>query len=296
MDATVIGLGTMGTKLAQLLLAAGWRVTVWNRSPDKAAALVQAGARPAVGVEEAVRASPVLVICVKDYAAANAILASKDVPAALAGRTVIHLTSGGPREALAMDATLRGLGAHYLDGAIQAAPEQMGQADTPILVSGAREALRAGEDVLKVFGGGVSWLGERASLASAMDFATLSYVYGATTGFFHGVSIAETEGLGVDRFAAIVAAIAPSFGEFLRHEGNMIHAGNFAISQSPMRISVDATERIAQHASQSGLDETIPALFARLFREAADAGYADEEAAAVIKVLRSKSRPRPDSR
>jgi 3-hydroxyisobutyrate dehydrogenase-like beta-hydroxyacid dehydrogenase len=95
----------------------------------------------------------------------------------------------------------------------------------------------------------------------------------------------------VDRFAAIVAAIAPSFGEFLRHEGNMIHAGNFAISQSPMRISVDATDRIAQHAREAGLDEAIPALFARLFREAADAGYADEEAAAVIKVLRAKSRP-----
>ena len=76
------------------------------------------------------------------------------MPAALAGRTVIHLTLR-PKEARRWKrhcAAWR----RILDGAIQAAPEQMGQFDTPILVSGAKEALRASEEVLKVFGGGVS--------------------------------------------------------------------------------------------------------------------------------------------
>ena len=44
MDVTVLGLGMMGTTLAQLLLRAGHRVHVWNRTPAKAAALASVGA------------------------------------------------------------------------------------------------------------------------------------------------------------------------------------------------------------------------------------------------------------
>lgn len=40
--------------------------------------------------------------------------------------------------------------------------------------------------------------------------------------------------------------MSPSFGAFLRHEGNVVQQGDFAISQSPLSISVAATERIEQ--------------------------------------------------
>lgn len=286
MQATVIGLGMMGGKLASLLLAAGWEVTVWNRSPAAAGTLVREGATLASSAAHAVQASGVLVMCVKDYAAAQAILEGPGVADALRGRTLVHLSTGSPQEATAMQEWVRRQGGEYLAGAIQAAPEQMGTPTTPILVSGRTSAFAAAQPALQLFGGSVTHLGEAASLACAMDFATLSYVYGATIGFFHGVRIAESEGLGVDTYAALVGAIAPSFGDFLRHEGNMIHAGNFAISQSPLRISVDATERIARHARDRGIHSAVPDLAARLFRQAMEAGYAGEEAAAVIKVMR----------
>ena len=42
-----LGLGMMGFPMTRRLLNAGHDVTVWNRSPGKAAALVEAGAKPA---------------------------------------------------------------------------------------------------------------------------------------------------------------------------------------------------------------------------------------------------------
>ncbi|MFD0888709.1 NAD(P)-binding domain-containing protein, partial [Streptosporangium algeriense] len=36
---TLLGLGAMGTALAQAWLAAGHRLTVWNRTPGRAEAL-----------------------------------------------------------------------------------------------------------------------------------------------------------------------------------------------------------------------------------------------------------------
>lgn len=288
MEATLMGLGTMGVTLARLLLRSGWRVTVWNRTAGKADALVREGATLASSAEQAVLASPLVVMCVKDYQAANDILQLGGVGAAMEGRTLVQLSTGSPQEATEMEAWAHQHRGQYLDGAIQAAPSQMGQPDTPILVSGATSAFRQAEPLLKVFGGGISNLGERASLACAMDLATLSYIYGSMVGFLQGALVAESEGLGVDVYGALVAGIAPSFGEFLRHEGQIIHSGNFAAMESPLRISVDATERIARHAGDSRLHRAFPDLAAALFRQAEEAGLAHEEAAALIKVMRQR--------
>ncbi|MBW4577952.1 MAG: NAD(P)-binding domain-containing protein [Tildeniella nuda ZEHNDER 1965/U140] len=96
LEASVIGLGTMGSTLAQLLLQNGYRVTVWNRTIAKAKSLVQAGAVLAPNAAAAVSASPIIVVCVHDYSATNQILATKEVAAALAGRILIQLTTGSP--------------------------------------------------------------------------------------------------------------------------------------------------------------------------------------------------------
>ena len=251
-EVSVIGLGTMGSTLARLLLRAGHRVTVWNRTSAKADPLVREGAILAPGPAAAIGASCVVVVCLYDYNAANEVLDTNEVASALPGRTLVQLTTGSPREARDSEAWARQRGARYLDGAIQAAPSQMARPDTTILVSGAETAFRRSEPLLQVFGGNVKYLGEPVAAAAAMDLATLSYVYGAFLGFLHGARIAESEGFRVDHYGALVAEISPSFGEFFRHEGAVIQSGNYEVSESPLRISVEATERLAQAARESG--------------------------------------------
>lgn len=286
-EATIIGLGLMGSTLARLLLRSGYRVTVWNRTSAKADPLVKDGAVLALSAAAAAAASPTVVVCVYDYKAANMILGTREVAAALAGRVLVQLTTGSPQEARESEAWVRQRGAEYIDGAIQAAPSQMGRQDTTILVSGVETAFRRSEPLLKVFAGNLKYLGEQIGSASAMDLATLSYVYGAVLGFFHGALISEAEGFRVDTYGSIVADIAPGFGEFLKHEGAVIQRGNYAVSESPLKISVEATERLAQAAQEAGINAEFPTFAAGLFRRAMAAGYGEEEAAALIKVLRS---------
>ena len=276
----------MGTTLARLLLRQGYAVTVWNRTSARAEPLVREGASLAPDVAAAVASSPTVVVCVHDYAASDAILGSSDVASALAGRVVIQLSTGSPQEARDSEAWAHAHDADFVPGAIQAAPAQMGRPDTTLLVSGAKRAFERSEAVLRIFGGNTTYLGEDAGAASTMDLATLSYVYGSILGFFQGARVCEAEGIRVDAYGSIVAAIAPGFGEFLRHEGTVIQSGDFAVTESPLSISVEATERLAQSARAAGLNAEFPTLVASLFRRAAAAGYAREEAAALIKVLR----------
>lgn len=285
-EVTVLGLGSMGSTIAQLFIDQGRRVTVWNRSPEKAEDLVKKGAVLAKTAEAAVRASTLVVMCVYDYKAADAILGAPGVARAMTGRVFVQLTTGSPDDARKAMAWSTQHGANYLDGAIQAAPSQMGQPDTSVLLSGDQATYRTVELLLKDLAGNIVYLGDQIEAAATMDLATLSYVYGATVGFLHGARIAESEGLDVSQYGKIVKEISPSFGAFFQHEGSVIQSGDFTITESPLRISVEATQRILQSSQDAGLNTEFPAFVADLLKRADAAGLGNQELASLIKVLR----------
>ncbi|MGW2850013.1 NAD(P)-binding domain-containing protein, partial [Streptomyces sp. NPDC001274] len=64
---TLLGLGAMGTALARAWLAEGHPLTVWNRTPARAAALVGEGARAADDAAAAVAANRLVVVCLLDH-------------------------------------------------------------------------------------------------------------------------------------------------------------------------------------------------------------------------------------
>jgi 3-hydroxyisobutyrate dehydrogenase-like beta-hydroxyacid dehydrogenase len=138
-----------------------------------------------------------VIVCVHDYLATQKIFDTQEISAALAGRILIQLSTGSPQNARDSEVWAHDQGADYLDGAIQAAPSQMGRLDTPILLSGAEAVFRQSEPLLNILGGNLTYLGEQIGSAAAMDLATLSYIYGATLGFFHGARICEVEGFRV---------------------------------------------------------------------------------------------------
>src|SRR3954468_1506068 len=64
-----LGLGLMGLPMTRRLLGAGHNVTVWNRSPAKAAALVEAGATLATGPSHVAAAADIIFMCLPDASA-----------------------------------------------------------------------------------------------------------------------------------------------------------------------------------------------------------------------------------
>ncbi len=68
MNVGFIGLGRMGAGMAANLLKAGHHVTVYNRTPEKAAALIAQGAKAAARVAEACRGEAVITMLANDEA------------------------------------------------------------------------------------------------------------------------------------------------------------------------------------------------------------------------------------
>ncbi|MBA3595376.1 MAG: NAD(P)-dependent oxidoreductase [Polaromonas sp.] len=283
---TVLGLGSMGVTLAQLFIKKARKVTVWNRTRQKTLPLVDQGAAAAATAAEAVGDSPLVVMCVYDYAAVNDILAMPGFAQAMAGKTLVQLTTGSPADATESAQWAARHGVAYLEGAIQAAPSQMGEDNTPVLISGSEAAFKLHKQVLSDLAGNFVFLGSKMEAASTMDLATLSYVYGGFVGFMQGALIAEAEGLDISQFGKIVADISPSFGSFFAHEGKVIQSKDFTITESPLRISVEATQRIHAFAQARGLNTEFSALAAGLLKRAQQAGLENKELAALIQVLR----------
>lgn len=280
---TIIGLGQMGTRLAELLVAKGYIVSVWNRTRAKADSI--AGVRVFEDLEEAVRQSPLIVICVLDYAAVDRVLDNIGDKSILDGKTLINFTTADPQEAETMETTLAHVNAGYINGAIQVAPDQMGLPETTIIVSGNQDHFERSRDALAVFGGNIKYLGNRAALASAMDLATLTWLYGSYTGLIHGIVLAQKTGLRLDAFSEILGEITPGFTEFFKHQIGVVEKGDFTISQSPLTISVAATQRIHNAFRNAGAHQDFVKTISDLLQKAESRGLADQELAALVKVV-----------
>ncbi len=283
---SVIGLGAMGSALARTLLSAGYRVTVWNRSSEKAEPLVAEGAVLAPSAAGAVAASPVVLICVATYEATRAVLGNAEAQPALKGRTIVELGSGTPDDARASEAWAREVGVDYLDGAIMATPSQIGRRDTTIFFSGSETAFGASRSALEALAGRAVYMGPQVSLASTWDLGVLSCLFGALLGFFHGARIFESESLKVSDLGAAIAEIAPAIGEMIKESGDVIPSGLYENAQSSVKTCALGSELFVKQAREAKINDEFPTFSAGLFNKAVNAGFGAQEAAAVVKVLR----------
>ncbi|PCC75280.1 3-hydroxyisobutyrate dehydrogenase [Nannocystis exedens] len=285
-DTTIIGSGEMGSALARALLRGGFSVTVWNRTTAKAEALVEEGATLAASAAAAVSASPIVIVCVSNYAATRELLQTPAVAEALAGRVLVQLSTGTPKEARELGAWARARGADYVDGAILAWPRQIGGPSAVILVSGEAPALARAEVALRCLAGGLTPMGAELGSSAALFAAVLAYLAMRWIGICHGARICEAEGLGVAGFGEVLAGLAGALAEDARHMGEVIATGRFDRPESTLATAGGDVARLVQHAEEAGIDAEVPRFAASLFRRAIAAGYGAEEHAALVKVLR----------
>ena len=73
-----IGLGIMGRGMAHNLLRAGFPLTVWNRSSERVAALLTAGAEAGESPEDVASRSSIIFTCVSDTPDVEQVILGED--------------------------------------------------------------------------------------------------------------------------------------------------------------------------------------------------------------------------
>ncbi|MFB4289942.1 NAD(P)-dependent oxidoreductase [Nonomuraea sp. ATR24] len=275
---TVLGLGLMGRALAGAFLRAGHPTTVWNRTAAKAGELVAEGARLAPTAADAIKASPLTIICLTDYQAVRELLATAD----LDGATLVNLTSGDSAQARETARRAGERGARYLDGAVMAIPPSIGTAGAVILHSGPHQDFETHRPVLEALGT-LTYLGEDHGLASLYDVAGLAMMWSVLNGWLQGVALLRTAGVDAATFTPFTRMIAEEVAGWLPGYADQVDAGSYPADVSALETDVRAMAHLVEESEAVGINAELPKLIKALADRAIAAGRGGEQYPALIE-------------
>lgn len=282
---TVVGLGAMGREIARVLLEAGHPTTVWNRTPSRADDLVAQGATRADTVAQAVTSSPLVLICVLDYAGTRELI--EPLTTELAGRTVVQLTTGTPRQAreLAQWAAAHGIG--YVDSGMMATPPMIGRPEGSFLYSGDAAAFERYRPTLDLLGTS-RWFGADAGLASLYDLALLSGMYTMFAGFLHGAAMVGTAGVSAAEFAESAGDWMRAMTTSLPYAAQFVDSGDYTTDVQSIEFNKSALDVIVQASRDQGIAVDLVAPIQELLaRQLAD-GHGKESFDRIIESIRTR--------
>ncbi|MGW2413071.1 NAD(P)-dependent oxidoreductase [Streptomyces tubercidicus] len=281
---TVMGLGSMGSALAAVLLERGHETTVWNRSAHRAQSLVDRGARLAATPEEAITASPLTLVCVLDYEALHAVL--DPVAGSLAGKVLVNLTSGSPEQAHKTAAWARSHAADYLDGAIMTTPPGVGNPEMMFLYSGPHSVFEAHRPTLASLGDPLH-LGTDPGLASLYDAALLGLMWSTMTGWLHGTALVGAERTPATAFTPVAIRWLSAVAGFLTTYAPQVDAGHYPGEDATVDVQIAAIDHLIHAAAARGIDNALPELLKSAMERTKAAGHGSDSYASVIEVLKS---------
>jgi len=283
LQTTIAGLGAMGAELARALLNADQHVTVWNRTSDKTAPLVEAGAQEAATLRYAVQASPAIIFCIKSHEDTRKLCA--DLGDALAGKIVVDLSTGSSDEAEALAADLEKLGARWQIGMINVYPRDIGKPDASIFTVGPEDVWDDVSERLKTMAGASRRIGSEPRMLAALFAAMFTTRQGFMFGMLHGAALAKAAGLEPKVFAEtlpISVGLAEAYSETFRRTVLTDIYSDPGASIGTYQAAFD--DALSTFEALSVPDD-LPRLLSRLVREANDAGLSDQELTAIYKVL-----------
>ncbi|MDX3455841.1 NAD(P)-binding domain-containing protein [Streptomyces sp. ME02-8801-2C] len=282
---TVLGLGMMGAALATAFVRNGNRTTVWNRSANKADALVAQGAVAAPGVREAIAASPVIVACVSTYEVLNELFA--DAADELKGKVVVNLTSGNPEDARAAAGWAERHGVRYLDGAIMAVPQMIGLPQALIFYAGPQELFAEHEELLKPLAGTGVYLGEDTGVAMVYDLGLLSLLWSSLAGYFHAVALVQSAGVSAEAFTPFAAGwIEHVISPALTQSAREIDSDSFETEVSSLDANRAAIEHLVATSRQLGLDSGLSTSIRTLIERRVAQGFGNHSLASLVEAFK----------
>ncbi|MEU5400699.1 NAD(P)-binding domain-containing protein [Streptomyces sp. NPDC005963] len=280
---TVIGLGRMGTPIAVAFLNAGYSVTVWNRTAERAEPLVARGAVVAATVADAVAASRLVIAPLLDHEAVRQALAP--AVTALRGRTLVNLANTTPDQARELAAWAVGHGADHLDGAMMALPQTVATPSGFFLYSGSPDAFAAFRPELEVMAP-AHYFGADPGAAEIHDLAVLGTGYAALAGFLHAAALLDSVGTGPDVFAPLAARWLHGMADFLPELAREAGSGAYAEGVSTVDLNRAAVSNLVDLSSTQGIAADVHApLKALLDRRAAD-GHGQDSFSSLFELLR----------
>jgi 2-hydroxy-3-oxopropionate reductase len=283
-----LGTGLMGAPMAANLLAAGFEVSVWNRTPEKAQPLVALGAKLADTPAAAVADADAAVTMLSDGSAVDDLLEAQGVAGALpADALFVDCSSIPPATARRHAEQLAVHGVGYLDAPVSGGPSGAENASLAIMVGASDADFARGDALLRAMGTpthvGPVGAGQTAKLANQV---VVGLAIGAVA---EGLLLAEQGGADP---AKVKEALTGGFADskILQIHGQRMLDRKF-IPGAAARVHLKDMATILEAAREGGLSLPLSETVHGLFSDLAQRGGAGYDHSALLLELERRNAP-----
>lgn len=279
-----LGLGIMGSRMATRLINAGFDVTVWNRDAKKCSELVALGAKQKATPKEVVSETDIIFAMVSDPQASSDICFGKDgVLAGISSRHgYVEMSTIDPETTRKIGAAIESKGAKFLEAPVSGTKKPAADGTLVILAAGNKELYDQSLPAFAIMGKTSLYLGAvgqgaKMKIVANLVLGTMMEVLG------EALALGLKGGLEGEQILNVLAQGAMANPMFAV-KGPMILGGDVTTS-FPLKHLLKDLQFAQKLGNELQQDLPVTASVLKVFQNAQDKGFGDDDIAAVAKIL-----------
>jgi 3-hydroxyisobutyrate dehydrogenase-like beta-hydroxyacid dehydrogenase len=281
-----IGLGNMGLPIATNLIEAGYSLTVWNRTPEKAQPLVKLGATQARTPQEAVEPSGIVITMLADDAALEQVVFGKDGIGEKLGQDGIHVSMStvSPETSNKLAQYHRAKGAVYIAANVFGRPEAAAARKLFILCAGPAQAKPKIMPLLEAMGQRVFDIDEEPSHANIIKLSGNFMIMAAIESMAEAFTLSEKHGVPREKTMEVLTQSLFTAPVFVNY-GKQIASNTYQPAGFKLSLGFKDATLVSTAANHALAPMPLAALMLARYQAAMAKGWKDLDwAAAALNV------------
>ncbi len=284
----LVGLGNMGTAIAERILGAGYPLVVQNRTPEKTVPLAGRGATVANTPAQLAGEVDVILTSLANDDALEAV-ATETLGAARPGTVLVDMSTVSPAASTRVASRADAASVAYLRAPVSGNPSVVRAGNLSFIVSGSRETLERVEPLLRAIGPTIQHVGD-GEQARIVKLAINLMIAGLAQLMSEALVLGEAAG--VSRAALLeVMGNSAAGAPFVKYKTEPLLREDFSATFTTALMEKDI-DLVLDAADAADVELPIAREMKTLLRAAIEAGYADDDFIALFLHLRSASRYR----
>ena len=246
------GLGPMGQAIAQRLMANGYQLYIWNRTPEKTITLAEAGAIIKSSEVDAIRSSDIIVCILTDTAALQEVVFDVDWAHEIHGKTLINFGSISPSRSQAVMDAADAHDSHYIEVAAMGSVADVNTGNLQLMVGASEENYARVETLLSVLSSRITYIGEVGD-ATTIKLALQQLSAAMFTAFSSSIGLVQEQGVSVDLFMDLLRT-SPLYAAFYDQKLPRVLSRDYSQSSLPGRHLQRELQLFMEQAEELGIN------------------------------------------
>ena len=290
MDIGIIGIGLMGHAFVERFLSQGFKVRIFNRSPEKVRDLADKGALVCPSADELIERSDIIILMLSDADAINDILQLETLDSSgLKSKTILQMATISPSQSRHIAESVSSCGGRYLEAPVLGSIPEARTGTLIIMAGGSSEVYETVLPVLNVLGSAPRYIGKTGA-AAALKLAMNQLIASLTAGFSLSLGYALKNGVDTDLFMDTVresALYAKTYDKKLdKYLSRDFGAANFSTRHLLKDIRL-----FIEDAKATGLNTDALQGIERITSKTVDSGMALLDYSSIYQVINPDQKP-----